>query len=180
MAKGFIYILSNPSFKFLKIGFTLRDPAIRITELNTTGVPTPFEIIYEALVLNPEILESKIHQELSDYRVSDNREFFQVNKDIAYNLVKKVFVENNIEILYERIGFDFKLIPNKKLENIVGESPMSRVDCIAKVWRYIKDRKLQDLNNKRNIKCDAFLKTLTGKDNVSIFELSKIIDDNLS
>ena len=99
MAKGFIYILSNPSFKFLKIGFTLRDPAIRITELNTTGVPTPFEIIYEALVLNPEILEGKIHQELSEYRINDNREFFQVHKETAYNLVKQVFVKNNIEVL---------------------------------------------------------------------------------
>jgi hypothetical protein len=180
MAKGFIYILSNPSFKFLKIGFTLRDPAIRITELNTTGVPTPFEIIYEALVLNPEILEGKIHQELSEYRINDNREFFQVHKETAYNLVKQVFVKNNIEVLYERIGFDLKLMPNKKLGNIVGESPISRTECISKVWRYINERELKDLNDKKYIKSDALLKTLTGKDNISIFELSKIIDDNLT
>lgn len=180
MAKGYIYILSNPSFKFLKIGFTLRDPAIRIAELNTTGVPTPFEIIYEALVLNPEILESKIHQELSDYRVNDNREFFQVNKDIAYNQVKQVFVKNNIEVLYERIAFDHKLIPSEKLGNIIGESPISRVECISKLWRYIKEKRLQDLNDKRYIRCDALLKTLTGKDNITLFELTKIINYNLS
>tara|TARA_A100001015_G_C14355920_1_gene468566 strand:+ start:320 stop:514 length:195 start_codon:yes stop_codon:yes gene_type:complete len=52
MANGFIYIMSNPSFTDgkIKIGKSQKDPALRKEELNTTGLPEPFELEYYALV----------------------------------------------------------------------------------------------------------------------------------
>ncbi len=44
--KGYIYILTNPSFRedWIKIGVSSRPVDIRSKELDNTAVPLPFEI----------------------------------------------------------------------------------------------------------------------------------------
>ena len=44
--KGYVYILTNPSFKenWVKIGMTSKSVEQRVAELDTTGVPLAFEI----------------------------------------------------------------------------------------------------------------------------------------
>lgn len=46
MDKGYVYILTNPSFKedWIKIGKSSRPVDIRSKELDNTAVPLPFEI----------------------------------------------------------------------------------------------------------------------------------------
>lgn len=48
------------------------------------------------------------------------------------------------------------------------------------MWDYIKQHKLQDEANKRNINADAKLKPIFGKDQVTMFELTKLISNQLS
>ncbi len=56
--KGFIYILSNASMpNIFKVGLTTNSVKQRIQELNSTGVPTTFE-----LVKKYEIQESCLHR----------------------------------------------------------------------------------------------------------------------
>ena len=44
--KGFIYILSNASMpNIFKVGLTTNSVKQRIQELNSTGVPTTFELV---------------------------------------------------------------------------------------------------------------------------------------
>ena len=179
MEKGYVYILSNPSFNYLKIGFTNRDVQNRIEELNTTGVPTPFELVYEVLVWDAASVERKIHLELNDCRVRDNREFFQISQDGAYALVKSVLSKYKIEILYEKKHKDFRLKPSPRLGNIIGEEMMYRTEAYAKMWAYVKKRKLYD-EESRTITCDIFLKTLTERDSFSISNISSILEKNLS
>lgn len=51
MAKGFVYVLSNAGMPgLLKIGSSTKVPTARAAELNTTGVPSPFEVEYYCLV----------------------------------------------------------------------------------------------------------------------------------
>ena len=178
MEKGYVYILANSSFKFLKIGFTNRDPKNRIDELDTTGVPTPFELVYEVLVWDAESLEKKIHSELGRCRVRNSREFFEISQDIAYMAVKNILKKNNIEILYEKKHKDFHLKPSGKLGNIIGDEMVTRLDAYAKFISYLKKRNLYD-EEEKIYKCDIFLKTLTGKNYFSNFEISDIIDKNL-
>jgi chromatin remodeling complex protein RSC6 len=179
MEKGYVYILSNPSFNFLKIGFTNRDVINRIEELNTTGVPTPFELVYEVLVWDAESVERKIHSELNDYRVRDNREFFQISQDGAYASVKSVLSKYKIEILYEKKHKDFRLKPSPKLGNVIGEEMMYRTEAYAKLWAYVKKRKLYEEEN-GTITCDIFLHTLTGRSSFSTLDVSSILEKNLS
>jgi len=78
--KGYVYIISNPSFKkdIYKIGMTERTVLIRIKELFTTGVPTPFVIELKIAHKNPKKLEDYLHMKFHKYRVHKRREFFKI------------------------------------------------------------------------------------------------------
>lgn len=79
MTLGFVYVMLNPSYPDLvKIGLTKRTSEERARELRTSGVPTPFIVIYDELVSDCVAVEDAIHRRLSGYRVSEDREFFRI------------------------------------------------------------------------------------------------------
>ena len=79
MAKGFVYILRNNAMAgLLKVGFSVKVPDERASELYTTGVPEPFELAYYCLVDDAKRIETEIHKELFSYRHNNGREFFRV------------------------------------------------------------------------------------------------------
>ena len=64
---------------------------------------------------------------------------------------------------------------------VVGKGPMSRGEVVKKLWVYIKENKLQDEKNKRNINADAPLKKVFGgKAMVNMFEMTKLVSAHLS
>lgn len=76
---GYVYILVNQSMPgMIKIGRTLRDSRERARELHTTGVPTPFEVVYEVFVEEHELVEERFKREMDAYKVAHNREFFRL------------------------------------------------------------------------------------------------------
>jgi len=86
---GFVYIISNPSFRrnIYKIGMTERTVLERIKELFTTGVPTPFEIEHKIPHFDPDALETHLHNRFKKYRIHKRREFFKVSlRDIETEL----------------------------------------------------------------------------------------------
>lgn len=76
---GWVYVLSNPRFSDLKIGYTTYPhPQQRADEISkTTGVPAKFEVMYAALLPNPYMIEQRVHVLLNKFRISQNREFFE-------------------------------------------------------------------------------------------------------
>ncbi|MEH2169992.1 MAG: GIY-YIG nuclease family protein [Nostoc sp.] len=79
MAQGFVYVLVNPSFPDqVKIGRTEKTSELRAKQLQTTGVPTPFIVVYEELVSDCEVVENILHSRFAVYRTSQDREFFRV------------------------------------------------------------------------------------------------------
>jgi upstream activation factor subunit UAF30 len=70
--------------------------------------------------------------------------------------------------------------PSAALAAIIGATPLPRTEVTKKVWEYIKKHKLQDAANKRMINADAKLKVVLKKDQVSMFEMTKLISDQLS
>jgi len=66
-----------------------------------------------------------------------------------------------------------------ELAAVIGSKPLSRPDIVKKIWDYIKKNKLQDSANKRMINADAKLKPVFGKDQVSMFDLAKIVSANI-
>ncbi len=77
-------------------------------------------------------------------------------------------------------AFMAPLMPSAALADVIGNKGVPRTEVIKKIWEYIKKNKLQDMKNRRMINADAKLKVLFGKAQVSMFDLAKIINQNLS
>ena len=69
---------------------------------------------------------------------------------------------------------------SKELAAVLGDKPLPRTEIVSKLWVYIKANKLQDQINKRMINADAKLKAVFGKAQVSMFEMTKLINSHLS
>jgi chromatin remodeling complex protein RSC6 len=66
-----------------------------------------------------------------------------------------------------------------QLAEIVGKDSMPRTEVVKKIWDYIKSKDLQDKKNRRMINADEKLKTIFKKDQVSMFDLAKIVNNNV-
>lgn len=89
---GYVYVMINPSYGegVVKIGQTAKDPGERAKELSSaTGVATPFIVVYKRFFNDCHSAEKNIHTILSDkgYRISDSREFFQLDITEAINTI---------------------------------------------------------------------------------------------
>ena len=85
---GYVYILTNPSFRedWVKIGKSARPVDIRSKELDNTAVPLPFEIFAT-----------------TNYRIRQNREFFNVAPQKALEIFKEIAqtIDDAVIIEYE-------------------------------------------------------------------------------
>jgi len=77
-------------------------------------------------------------------------------------------------------AFMKELTPSAELAKVVGSKPLPRTEVVKKLWAYIKKNKLQDTKNKRNINADENLKVIFGKNQVNMFEMTKLVSKHLS
>lgn len=92
---GFVYILTNPSFRedWVKIGKSSRPVNIRSKELDNTAVPLPFEIFATMKTVKFNEVEKLVHKtidRLTDLRIRQNREFFNVPPQVALDIFKDI------------------------------------------------------------------------------------------
>ncbi|MBN9297567.1 MAG: SWIB/MDM2 domain-containing protein [Filimonas sp.] len=76
-------------------------------------------------------------------------------------------------------AFMAPLTPSATLGEVIGSKALPRTEIIKKIWEYIKKNKLQDSKNKRMINADSKLKPLFGKDQISMFDLAKIVSKHV-
>ena len=91
--EGFVYILTNPSFRedWVKIGKSSRPVDIRSKELDNTAVPLPFEIFATLKTVKYSEVEKVVHKmidRLTDLRIRQNREFFNVDPQVALDILR--------------------------------------------------------------------------------------------
>jgi upstream activation factor subunit UAF30 len=73
------------------------------------------------------------------------------------------------------------MTPSAALAKIVGDKPLPRTEVVKKLWQYVKRKDLQDKKERRNINADDLLRDVFGgKKTVSMFEMTKLVNDNLS
>jgi hypothetical protein len=90
---GKIYILRNPYLQdsLVKIGKTSRISEARAKELSAaTGVPGPFEVLYEDDVFDVDLAEKLAHEALDGFRANPFREFFRLPLKIAVREVASI------------------------------------------------------------------------------------------
>ena len=72
------------------------------------------------------------------------------------------------------------MTPSAALAAIIGATPVPRTEVTKKVWEYIKKNELQDAAKRTMINADAKLKEIFKKAQVSMFEMTKLINGHLS
>lgn len=90
---GFVYILTNPSFRedWVKIGKSSRPVDVRSKELDNTAVPLPFEIYATLKTTKYAKVEKQVHKQidrLTDLRIRQNREFFNIPPSVALDIMR--------------------------------------------------------------------------------------------
>ena len=105
---GYVYILTNPSFRedWVKIGKSSRPVDVRSKELDNTAVPLPFEIYATIKTVKYNEVEKHVHKtidRLTDLRIRQSREFFnvapQIALDIFYDIAK--MIEDAVVTIYK-------------------------------------------------------------------------------
>ncbi len=124
---GYVYILTNPSFKedWVKIGKSSRPVDIRSKELDNTAVPLPFEIYATLKTAKYSEAEKLIHryiERFTNLRIRDNREFFNVSPEDALAIFR------DVEMLLD----DAKIEVYQPNNNISNYSESSNCDDIFK------------------------------------------------
>lgn len=107
MAKeaGYVYILTNPSFKedWVKIGKSSRPVDVRSKELDNTAVPLPFDIYATLKTAKYDVVEKKIHKaidRLTDLRIRQSREFFNIKPELALDILRdEALILDDAEII---------------------------------------------------------------------------------
>jgi upstream activation factor subunit UAF30 len=72
------------------------------------------------------------------------------------------------------------MTPSAQLANVVGSQPMPRTEVTKKLWAYIKKKGLQDPKARRMINADDNLRPIFKKDQVSMFDMTKLVNKHLS
>lgn len=116
---GYVYILTNPSFRedWVKIGKSSRLVDIRSKELDNTAVPLPFEIYATIQTVKYNDVEKHVHKtidRLTDLRIRQNREFFNVPPQIALDIFNDIakMIDDAVVTIYK----DNKPVPHPEKE----------------------------------------------------------------
>jgi upstream activation factor subunit UAF30 len=80
-----------------------------------------------------------------------------------------------------RGGLAQQVTPDKVLAAVVGEGAKTRADITKAIWDYVKSNSLQDTADRRKINADAKLKLVfDGKDQVTMFEMTRLVNQHVS
>jgi chromatin remodeling complex protein RSC6 len=78
-------------------------------------------------------------------------------------------------------AFMKELQPSEDLAQVIGNKPIPRTEVVKKLWAYIRKNNLQDAKERRMINADDKLKPVFGgKRQVSMFEMTKLVNKHLS
>lgn len=124
---GYVYILTNPSFRedWVKIGKSSRPVDVRSKELDNTAVPLPFEIFATIKTVKYNEVEKLVHKNidrLSDLRIRQNREFFNVPPQVALDIFDDIA----------------KLIDDAEITLYNGNRPVAKNELVDMPKREVK------------------------------------------
>lgn len=126
MAKGFIYIMTNPALKdMVKIGYAT-DVEKRRKQLSTTALPYDYEV-YATYETSGNLEDLKLHKMIDnlnpDLRVTANKEFFVMTPQEAYELLEAIATISGTKDKLKRV----KIVEVKK--QAVKKPPINFKKC---------------------------------------------------
>ena len=152
---GYIYILTNEAFhksNWVKIGYT-ENLDQRLKNLFNTSVPTPFEVYatYE-VPASAGIADKSLHHLIKklnpELRLTDNREFFEIEPWDAYDI---------LEAMAKIHGRTDKLVQNKKNKFFNDPEQTNKPEEYAEEILFPKEKYVGKLYEQiKNIMLDMF------------------------
>jgi hypothetical protein len=101
--RGWVYVLTNKAMPdIVKIGYSTKDPILRAEELEGTGLPHPYVVVYDVLVLEPRDVEQSVHTRLRT--LNERKEFFRITAQVAVQSIRDVIAEQNKTVIAETIS----------------------------------------------------------------------------
>jgi len=85
----------------VKVGYSTKDPHLRVEELRGTGLPHPFEVEYDALVFDPRDVEQAVHAELRGEH--EAKEFYRVSASEAVRTIRQIVKVQQKQVIAEHI-----------------------------------------------------------------------------
>lgn len=144
---GYVYILTNPSFRedWVKIGKSSRPVDVRSKELDNTAVPLPFEIFATIQTVKYNEVERLVHKtidRLTDLRIRQNREFFNVVPSVALDILRDIASTlDDAKIEVYKNGKPITEIDSSVEENCVEEQGRPISPLLSSVWWAYKSAK---------------------------------------
>ncbi len=141
--KGWVYVISNKGKTgMVKVGYSLKDPALRAKELNSTADPYPHVVDYECLTHDPLVVEQQVHVALASNRINSTSsgvgtEWFQVTSQVAANTIKEMAQDKFIDETFHKLDRERVLAERKKREK-------ETIRREEEIIRFEKERKDQD------------------------------------
>jgi hypothetical protein len=158
MPKGYVYILTNPSFRedWVKIGKTSRPVDTRSKELDNTAVPLRYEIfavLETEKYAKAEAFVQKQIDRLTNLRIRKNREFFNIAPKTAADIfedIAKLLGEEAKVIYYEKEVKNSKQEPKTSKKFDTQKLKKKKVLCFASYG--IKNGSIITYKHNNNIK----------------------------
>ncbi|XP_068654828.1 protein TRI1-like [Aristolochia californica] len=76
-------------------------------------------------------------------------------------------------------GFTKLCSLSPQLQEFLGVAELPRTEVVKQLWAYIREKKLQDPENRRNIICDAMLHTLFSVNSINMFQMNKVLSKHI-
>jgi upstream activation factor subunit UAF30 len=111
----------------------------------------------------------------------------EVNRTGGFH-VSSCFISCSFAYQLSTVGFGTRLIIfyvkkplnlSPALAALLNETQLSRPQTVKGIWKYIKDHKLQDPNDRRQIQCDEPLRNVFKTDKIHMFTMNKVLNQNL-
>lgn len=127
MAKGYIYIMTNPCLQnMVKIGYA-KDVEERRKQLSTTALPYEYEV-YATYETSGKLEDKQVHKLIDnlnpDLRVAKNREFFMITPEDAYELLKAIAIISGSQDKLKKVK-----ITNEVAEKKTKKPPVNFSKC---------------------------------------------------
>ena len=83
----------------------------------------------------------------------------------------------------KKTGINMELNVSKELAAIIGTAKgekISRPQVVKRLWAYLKEKNLQDPENKRYFTPDARMEPVFGSERIKAFSMSKYLGEHLT
>ncbi|MCD7450867.1 hypothetical protein HAX54_008841 [Datura stramonium] len=76
-------------------------------------------------------------------------------------------------------GFNKPCALSPQLQKLIGESELGRAEVVKKIWAYIREKNLQNPQNKRKILCDEVLSGIFRVKTIDMFQMNKVLSKHI-